>query len=188
MKIFQKQKINQPAFTLIEIIIVIGIFVGLISVTIVNYRSGSRQSQLLLAAQELAANIRLAQNYAIGSKDFVDPDDPTFIQSPQGGWGIYASLNNPNYYQIVVDLNGDHSKDEVFRTINLPNNVVIEQIKDNSGIVNDGTVFFEPPNPQTFINNEASNQIVFILKDEVEITTIQITVNFFGLVEVKQNE
>lgn len=189
MKIFKEKAISQPAFTLVEIIIVIGIFVGLMSATIVNYRSGSRQSQLRLAAQELATNIRLAQSYAVGSKDFVDPNGSDHAsQSPQGGWGVYASLDNPDYYQIVVDLDDDHIFDKPFRRINLPNNVVMEQIEDNSGPVNNGTVFFKPPEPQTFINGQAGNQITFTLKDQIEATTSQVMVNFFGLVEVKQDE
>ena len=189
MKIFQEKEISQPAFTLVEIIIVIGILVGLVSATIANYRTGSHQSQLRLAAQELATNIRLAQSYAIGSKDFVDPNGSDHTsQSPQGGWGVYASLDNPNYYQIVVDLDNDHVVDKSFRQINLPNNVVIDQIEDNSGTVNAGIVFFKPPEPQTFINGQAGNQITFTLKDQVGATTSQVIVNFFGLVEVKQNE
>jgi type II secretory pathway pseudopilin PulG len=189
MKIFQKQKINQPAFTLIEIIIVIGIFVGLISVTIVNYRSGSRQSQLLLAAQELATNIRLAQSYAVGSKDFVDPNGSDHAsQSPQGGWGVYASLENPSYYQIVVDLDNNHTKDKVFKTINLPEKISIEKILVQGEEVDYGVIFFQPPEPQTFINGQAGNQITFTLIDQIEATTSQVMVNFFGLVEVKQDE
>ena len=66
--------------------------------------------------------------------------------------------------------------------------MVIDQIEDNSGTVNAGIVFFKPPEPQTFINGQAGNQITFTLKDQVGATTSQVIVNFFGLVEVKQNE
>ncbi|NCU44465.1 prepilin-type N-terminal cleavage/methylation domain-containing protein [Candidatus Falkowbacteria bacterium] len=186
MQNFKKQPINQPAFTLIEIIVVVGIFVALMSATVVNYRSGSRQSQLRLAAQGLATNIRLAQSYAIGSKDFVDLDGSDHSgQTPQGGWGINVSLDNPDYYQIVVDLDGDHSKDKVFRTINLPEKISIDKILVDSAEVNSGEIFFKPPEPQTFINSLTNNQIVIILRDQTEATTSQVMVNFFGLVEIE---
>jgi len=51
-----------------------------------------------------------------------------------------------------------------------------------------GVIFFQPPEPQTFINGQAGNQITFTLIDQIEATTSQVMVNFFGLVEVKQDE
>lgn len=186
MKTFYNRPTSKTAFTLIEIIIVIGIFTALISATVVNYRTGSRQSQLRLAAQELAANIRLSQSYAVGSRDFVDPDGSDHAsQSPLGGWGVYASLENPSYYQIVVDLDNDHTKDKVFKTINLPEKISIEKILVQGEEVDSGVIFFQPPEPQTFINGLSNNQIVIILRDQTEATTSQVMVNFFGLVEVE---
>jgi type II secretory pathway pseudopilin PulG len=191
MKIFKKQQTSHLAFTLIEIIVVIGIFVGLMSAAVVNYRSGNRQSQLRLTAQSLATNIRLAQSYAVGSKDFVDLSGSDHIsQAPVGGWGINLNKNNPGYYQIVVDLNDDHlfdsTNDKVFRKINLPETIIIDDIIDsNTGTVSSGTIFFKPPEPETFINGSANNWITIILKDQFEATTSQVTVNFFGLVEVE---
>lgn len=190
MKIFKKQQTSHLAFTLIEIIVVIGIFVGLMSAAVVNYRSGNRQSQLRLTAQSLATNIRLAQSYAVGSKDFVDLNGSDHIsQAPVGGWGINLNKNNPGYYQIVVDLNDDHlfdtTNDKIFRKINLPETIIIDEIVDNAGTTNAGTIFFKPPEPETFINGSANNWITIILKDQAEATTSQVTVNFFGLVEVE---
>jgi prepilin-type N-terminal cleavage/methylation domain-containing protein len=186
MKKIKNRQISQPAFTLIEIIVVVGIFVALMSATVANYRSGSRQSQLRLAAQGLATNIRLAQSYAVGSKDFVDPDGSDHIsQSPLGGWGVYISLENPDYYQIVVDLDDDHTKDKVFKTINLPEQISIEKILVQGEEVDPGVIFFQPPEPQTFINGLPNNQIAIILRDQTEATTSQVMVNLFGLVEVE---
>ena len=185
MKIFT---IKRSAFTLIEVIVVVSVFAIIASLTIANYRSGSRQSQLHLAAQELATNIRLAQSYAIGSKDFVDPNSSNdSSQSPKGGWGILVSTSNDGQYQLVVDLNGNHvvDDDEVYKTIELPDNVVIKTIqdKDSSSII-EGTVFFEPPEPLTIVNEQPNNNLTITLYDQVEQTTCQVQVNFFGLVEV----
>ena len=167
-----------------------GIFTLLISATVANYRSGNSQSQLRLAAQELATNIRLAQSYAIGSKEFADPNQPSQpAQSPRGGWGIYLSLTDPHSYKIVADLGGDHlwasSSDGLLRNVNLPDNIIIDEIIDNTGSVTESDIFFWPPEPQTFINNSSSNNIIISLKDQLTTTTDRVKVNFFGLVEVE---
>jgi len=46
MAIFSKRKYTVPAFTLVELLVVVGIFVFIALATVANYQSNNRQSQL----------------------------------------------------------------------------------------------------------------------------------------------
>lgn len=186
MRSLRKQ---QSAFTLIELLVVLGIFAILGTATVANYRTGSRQSQLRLTAQELAANIRLAQSYAIGSKDYSDGTNPS--QPPKGGWGIHIDqANNPHVYYVIADIDDDQTwakgDNGLLKRVNLPENITIDEVVDDpKGNFGQATIFFRPPNPQVFVNTYPDNNLRITLRDNLSASTTQVRVNFFGLVEVQ---
>lgn len=181
------RKVNSTnGFTVIELLVVLAIFALLISVSLANYNSSNRQSKLKMSLQNLSANIRLTQSYAMGSKDFADPNSGKNIV-PRGGWGIYLDKTRPSKYSIVVDLNDDHQFDKRFdgsyKLLTFDDNIVIDEILENNSSVDQAVIFFQPPDPQTFINGLNSNNITIYLKDKVANTSSAVTVNFFGLIE-----
>ena len=189
MTMFSQKKYIVPAFTLVELLVVVGIFVFIALATVANYQSNNRQSQLTMATQELATNIKLAQSYTLGSQEFESPSDPSHAgEIPAGGWGIHLSKDSPTIYQIVADFNDNHvwdsDSDGLFKTITLPEKISIDDILYNSSSVNDLDIFFQPPDPKTFLNGNRNGNVTLTLYDDVLATTSEVTVNFFGLVEI----
>ena len=178
---------NSPkGFTIIELLVVLAIFALIISVSLANYNSNNRQSKLKMSMQNFSANIRLTQSYAMGSKDFDDSISEKAVV-PRGGWGIFLDKTRPWEYKIVADLDDDHNFDSavdgLYKTLNFDDNIEVEEIIENSTPVTKATIFFQPPDPQTFINGSNSSDIKIYLKDKVANTSSAVSVNFFGLIE-----
>lgn len=138
-------------FTLLEILVVMFI-VSFLSVSVLfNYRSGQEQASLTRSAAAFESEIRRIQNLAIASADFNGTvpcgygfyyiDDKTFrIYVGQQGSALNCRLSNHNY-QLNTDFIYEELKiiepGMVFRN-SFPN------------------IFFEPPDPKTYINNDSS--------------------------------
>lgn len=141
---------NQKGFSLIEIIVVATI-IGVLSTTLIlNFRSGSKRTALRQAAQQLAADIRRAQTTAVVSK--------RYLEKTRCGYGVryvgpdrYAIYTGPDSRAIdcsVLDRNfdGGDSDVEIIKLLSV-NVEFISAFPD---------IFFEPPDPKTYINNDAS--------------------------------
>lgn len=174
-------------FTIIELLVVLAIFALIVSVSLANYNTNNRQSKLKMSLQNFSANIRLAQSYAMGSKDFYDVNFGQAVV-PKGGWGVFLDKTRPWEYKIITDLDEDHQFkkdiDGIYKTLNFEDSIEIEEIIENdSNSVDKAIIFFQPPDPQTFINGLNSNNIKIYLKDKVANTSSAVSINFFGLIE-----
>jgi len=127
--------LKQSGFTMTELLVVIFI-IGLLSTSVlISFRNNERGYALDQSAQQLISNLRKAQNMAMNKVNI----------DGYNSYGIYAKVNE-NYYIIYADKNGNNtyqSSDEVIETINLSNNVKI-----NNGL----DVFFKSPDPKAYIN------------------------------------
>jgi prepilin-type N-terminal cleavage/methylation domain-containing protein len=151
----------EKGFTLIEILVVIGI-TGLVTVFLLKNFSRSQQD-LDRVAQAVVAGIRDAQARAGGSRQY----QSTY----RCGYGIHAVSSTE--IDIYVGPNAttancatENRNYDVNDTINLallpPIRITVPTVVVNS----DSTpyapipyfpdIFFEPPNPSTYINNSAS--------------------------------
>jgi len=95
-------------FTLVEILVSISIMIVITAITLVNYRAGEGRTALNNAAQKMASDIRLAQQFALGEKEFKG-------QTPQA-WGVCITSSGAysyfsDTYYIFADLspNNNHS-------------------------------------------------------------------------------
>ena len=156
-------------------VFIIALLAGLF---LANYHAGQKSSKLQLAAQEIASNIRQAQNNSLGLREFNG-------SQPEGGWGIYLSPGTPNYYIIFADVDNDHSYDinEKYQQINLPTGISVQQIFLNNSSVSQLNIVFEPPLPKVYLNGQENSQTSIFLGDGEH--SKQIFINFFGLVEVQ---
>lgn len=177
---------SQNGFLLIELMIVITIIGILSTVVILNFRSGGTRSALRQVTQQVVSDIRRAQSLAVSSTRaqskttcgfgiyYVDP-------------GVYGIYNGPD--SQVVDCSAENKnyevgRDDVFVGISvLDNNIeFISPFPD---------IFFEPPDPKTYINNDSSvsaspGQIVLrIVGGTCPQDCSTITITTAGLVEVQ---
>ena len=163
-------------FTIIELIVSVSIIILMTGLFLNNYHSTNKRSELSLAAQKLASDIRLMQSRSLSSTKFGG-------NVPNGGWGIYFNkTTNPGSYIFFADDNFPNPPTYLFDTleedeeINLPANITLGHVGNSVSIV------FEPPAPATYINGLNLGSINIVLTDGESTKTV--LVNFFGLVDV----
>ncbi len=183
---------NLTGFTLIELLVSIFIVALISSIFMVNYRGADKRSGLNMTKQKLASDIRLAQNYSLGSKTYNATDTPT------GGWGVHFDKANPSQYIIFADggvvagdPDGNHEYDdgEGMEIKHLTAGVTINFLKYNDDVPKLDIIFF-PPDPAVYINtrnvfNRPANSAIISLIESTNNSTATVEVNFFGLIDAQ---
>lgn len=199
-----KLKLNnmkKKAFTLLEMIVSMGMITLIMVIFIVNYRSANKRTDLTMTAQTIAADIHAAQNSSLGLFKY------GALGVPAGGWGVSFNKTN-NSYTVFADLNipgslgymaydpsleGD--KTSGAREIFLGSGIAIDAIRmySGAGTVSSTTIAnitFLPPDPRTNIYNAittaTSTAMELDLKSLFDSRVKTVRVNFLGLVEVKE--
>ncbi|MFH2136366.1 MAG: GspH/FimT family pseudopilin [Patescibacteria group bacterium] len=146
---------SKGGFTIIELLVSLGIFIIVTTMVVTNFRGGSRSDELKIAAETVASNLRRAQNMALAGEQFEGI-------TPAGGYGIYFNLGNPDKYIIFADKNGNLAYDagEVLPDglITLPPNMVIVGVLPAAS----SAVVFKPPKPTVYINGGTVNDIIAV--------------------------
>lgn len=173
-----KQTKNLAGFTLIELLVSIFIIAVMSGLFMANYHNTNKRSEIGMIKQKLASDIRLAQNYSLGSKTY------NGVATPVGGWGVHFSLADPTHYIIFADKNAPsgnkvYDAGEAVETKTLPAGLTIYSLSPANTV----DIVFFPPDPVTYINglNNISAQIS--LRENVNNSTAVISVNFFGLID-----
>jgi prepilin-type N-terminal cleavage/methylation domain-containing protein len=171
---------TQAGFTLIELLASIFIIILVSGVFMANYHNTNKRSELNIVKQKLASDIRLAQNYSLGSKTYDG------VNTPKGGWGVYFSTASPNSYIIFADKNspnGNKTYDsgEAIETRTLPAGVTIISLSPASPL----NIVFFPPDPVTYVNGSATANGKITLKENINNSTAIVTVNSFGLIDIQ---
>lgn len=134
---------NQAGFTLIEMMIIVGIFVIVSAMVLVNFRQGEHSSAFLLATEEVASNIRKTQTQTLTGSTEQEI-------TASGGFGAYFDLTQPDRYVIFRD-NGNQvyetANDVIIETMILPLNISIASLSNNPL-----TIVFKPPKPAVYLN------------------------------------
>lgn len=165
----------KQGFTLIETLVSISIIALISGIFIANYRGAEKRSNLNLAAQKVASDIRLAQNYTLGLQEF----NGSF---PLGGWGVYFSTVAAGQYIIFAD-NGNYQYesgvDDEYRQVILPSGITINSID-----IDPVSIVFEPPDPTTYINTVNNGEVNITLQESSSSAIKTVKVNFLGLIDV----
>ncbi len=130
---------TSPGFTLMELMISIGIFLIITSFLIVNFRQGQYKDELTEGANILETAFREMQTQAITGKTIdCSPNYPQVLAEPPGGWGVNIVAGDGGSTITVFadcldseDGNPDHiynASDLVLRTLTLPQRVKISAL------------------------------------------------------------
>lgn len=174
------KKTNIYGFTYIELIVSVFIIALMTGLFMVNYNNTNKRSQLGMIKQKLVSDIRLAQNYSLGSKTY------NGLDTPSGGWGVHFKIDNPSEYIIFADKinNQVYNPPEAMETKILPAGITIDSLYTSSqGNVNTIDIVFFPPDPVTYVNNSTITNAQITLRENINNSTAVITVNSFGLID-----
>jgi hypothetical protein len=124
-----------------------------------------------MAAQKLVSDIRLTQEYALGSKEFYLGGVSYGV--PPGGWGIRFA--QPDYVYIFADNEPGATTNILgdYKIITLPQGISLQS--------NNISIVFEPPNPTVYIEGGASSATIELTDGN---STKSIQINFLGLVDM----
>ncbi len=139
-------------FTLVEILVTMAIIVMITGFLIANFSRA--RVDLGQTALEAIDAIRQAQSLAISGALFTAGATPYYpcgygIHFDQTSYLIYAGPNASTTDCTAQNRNYDSGIDAIVRSATLGSNV-LEYIPPQ------GDIFFEPPNPTTYINNSSA--------------------------------
>ncbi|MFZ4648222.1 MAG: pilus assembly FimT family protein [Patescibacteria group bacterium] len=189
-----------PAFSIIEMLVSIAIITLISTMFVANYQGNVRRSDLVMSANILAADTRLAQSFSLGLMKY----DNVF---PDGGWGMDFSIDdtdvskNDRYYlyadgydQASNQVREDNESLPEYKgkTVIFPSDIKIKSMNvHRNGVwqtTNHVSITFVPPKPQTIINDVmhgANCDIAIItLVNTRDDSTTQVMINFVGLIDV----
>lgn len=179
---------KKRAFSLIELLVSMGIISILTVIFLANYRSANRRTDLVMTSQILVTDIRYAQANSLGLVKYQGA-------MPAGGWGVYFSSNSAdnNRYIIFADADdsesyssGEANENLGGRVVSLPDNIVIDNLNLGGAIRSEANITFLPPDPATRLRSGAytDNYLEIRLREKINDTVKTVRVNFLGLVEV----
>ena len=162
------------SFTLVELLVAVGIIILLTALVLPDYRAGERQFALQRSASKLAQDLRRAEEMAMSAKE-----PPTAPDTFKGVYGINFQTNSSNYI-LFADLDNDQIYDsgEEIETLPLEKKVKISNLSPASPL----TISFTPPDPT--ININPSDSLASITLTNNGQTKI-IKVNKVGLIYVQ---
>jgi len=144
-------------FTLIELTVVIGIFMIITTVLLVNHTKFNSDIVLQNVAHHVALSVRQAQTYGLSVKGF-----GTGAGSLFPGYGVYFSTTLPREFYLFADTNGDKNMlnnptscvsgvDECSEKIVIKSNEYIHALCGN--LKNDGVSVFSTTDDVSGVSN-----------------------------------
>jgi prepilin-type N-terminal cleavage/methylation domain-containing protein len=175
----------EAGFTLVEMLVVIGIIAILTLILFVSYQPFKKELALQRAATKMAQDVRRAQEKAVSTEEFNN-------KIPKG-YGIYFKCDAPpdcsRHYVLFADSNGNGRYDgssEKVEDIYLEKGVVIKNLLDSKYKSYDNmSVLYIPPIPDVSIITRwiAIDKAIITLESNNQEKTIRL--NKAGLIYVK---
>ncbi len=161
-------------FTLIEVLIALGIMVVITTLSLVDFRTADSQSASNFGAQLLVSDLRSVALKALGGERFQG-------KTP-GGWGVYFEEDS-NQYIIFADLDNDRNYDfkEKYKAVALDSGIKISW--QNYSI---GSLVFNESDAKPYAAglpvNSGAGDVVIVLKNSAGAEIKSIFVNPAGAV------
>lgn len=177
------KKDTRAGFTLVELMVTVGIIMIITAVVIVRY--GAFNSAVLLKSQayEMALNLREAQVFAISARG----DQSAF----RDGYGLYFNTATPNQYRLFFDRNGSgfyNSGEEVGEPFIIDARFMIRNICTTACTSSQLSVLFKRPdfdaNLWIYGGSPASARIVITPASDADIER-SVTVSNTGQISVE---
>jgi Tfp pilus assembly major pilin PilA len=152
-------------FTIIEMLVTVGVLTLLSGILIMYSKSGENASVLLRQGAKVVTDVNRAKNLAVTTATYTNADGETFHPC---GYGVYFdSTSTPNRYIIYADIsndcrNSDHTRQSDassdVESIDLATSIVIDTKNIES-------VFFLPPDPTTYFNPSDTTEAAITIKN-----------------------
>ncbi len=172
---------QSSAFTLVDLLVAMGIFMLLASLTVANFNQGAKQDSLRQAGWTVASLLEEAQGYALAGRTV---NISGGLQVPSGGYGIYFDLSKNNQLVLFPDLNGNGNFDSATETVDgwtytLPDKVIITTLAPVTPVV---SLSFRPPLGDRYINGYLNggtlgNNLQVVLQHTGSGSTVAVSVN-----------
>lgn len=161
-------------FTLIEVVVVIGVMAIISSLMLANFPRFNKQISVEREAGKLALSFRKVQSYALAVREFgpTPPfndypfcDDPTKLPVKFPGYGLFFKASDPTHYFIYGDINCSRYyentlPEEAVEMINIEGNVKVFSIKGYDAAVclggcdlNELSILYVRPGPTILIKS-----------------------------------
>lgn len=177
---------NNKGFTLLEMIVTIGIMVLLTGIVLINYQEGQKQLALQRAANKLAQDIRRVQEMAMSAQEYNGA-------IPAGGYGVYFIDSSPNSYILFADCTvppnyvyNDTGNPcaggfpEKIQEIELEKSIIIDNLSASPL-----DITFVPPDPTIYFNTATTSSLESIQLSVSSGQTKTIKVNGAGLITIE---
>ncbi len=177
-----KKRISKQlqGFTIVEIIVVLGIIAIIIGLGLINFQVANDSSTTFSASRDLLlSDLRLTADKALNGERFQG-------QEPVG-WGIYFPGGH-NTYIIFADLDGDRGYDakEKFRSVKLNSDLKVYPLygetSDDNDVSIQSSVVFNIGDGKTYFNNtelgitSTTYLLINLLnKNDAVVNTLQVT-------------
>ncbi len=168
---------NKKGFTLVELLVVVGIIVILSSIILSDYQTGRKQLSLQRSVHMLSQDLRRAEEMSMSATAY---NCPTGYKMK--GYGINLTAGQDFYWLKARCENtttpGDYDDQTVGGKIDLEEGVQILSATSSY-------VFFYPPDPEVVFEDSDPMEVTLCLKaDATQAGTVQI--NKAGLININE--
>lgn len=154
--------LKSGGFTMIELLVTIGVSLMLTGVVLANYRTFSTNAEFANASEDVVLALRQAQVYGAGTKGNTTVCPPVTGTSFACAYGVFLTLFEPQIITVFIDVNNNKIYDlgeQLGDAVKWSKNISITSLQCGvlpcTGRVGGGemNVTFIRPNPDAYITD-----------------------------------